>query len=93
MHISDADAVAYVRPHHLSITRTKQSVDAIPAKVTYTHAVGPVVYIELKRDGVDEYLEAEVSKEQFEKLKIRTGEVVYAHLKEVKVFIPEDFVI
>ncbi|PEA54199.1 sulfate ABC transporter ATP-binding protein [Bacillus pseudomycoides] len=93
VHISDADAVAYVRPHHLSITRTKQSVDAIPAKVTYTHAVGPVVYIELKRDGVDEYLEAEVSKEQFEKLKIRTGEVVYAHLKEVKVFVPEDFVI
>ncbi|MGG2016265.1 sulfate/molybdate ABC transporter ATP-binding protein [Bacillus sp. S10(2024)] len=93
VHISDSDAVAYVRPHHLSITRTKQSVDAIPAKVIYTHAVGPVVYIELKRDGVDEYLEAEVSKEQFEQLKIRTGEVVYAHLKEVKVFIPEDFVI
>lgn len=92
-HISDSHAVAYVRPHHLSITRTKQSVDAIPAKVIYTHAVGPVVYIELKRDGVDEYLEAEVSKEQFEQLKIRTGEVVYAHLKEVKVFIPEDFVI
>ncbi|PHB04341.1 sulfate transporter permease 1 [Bacillus pseudomycoides] len=65
----------------------------MPAKVTYSHAVGPVVYVELKRDGTDEYLEAEISKEQFRKLNIQTGEFVYVHPREVKVFIPEDFVI
>lgn len=92
-HVSNVDGVAYVRPHHLSISRTKQSVDAIPAKVSYSHAVGPVVYVELKRDGTDEYLEAEISKEQFKQLSIQTGDVVYVQPKEVKVFIPEDFVI
>lgn len=92
-HVSNVDGVGYVRPHHLSIDRTKQSIDAIPAKVTYSHAVGPVVYVELKRDGTDEYLEAEISKEQFRQLGIQTGEFVYVHPREVKVFIPEDFVI
>lgn len=92
-HVSDTDAIAYVRPHDLSITRTKQSVDAISAKVTYSHAVGPVVYVELRREGTEEYLEAEISKEQFIQLQIQVGEVVYVHPKEVKVFIPEDFVI
>ena len=38
-HVSNVDGIAYVRPHDLSISRTKQSVDAIPAKVSYSHAV------------------------------------------------------
>ncbi|MED3390218.1 TOBE-like domain-containing protein, partial [Bacillus thuringiensis] len=92
-HVSNVDGIAYVRPHDLSISRTKQSIDAIPAKVSYFHAVGPVVYVELKRDGTDEYLEAEISKEQFKHLSIQAGDVVYVQPKEVKVFIPEDFVI
>ena len=86
-HVSNVDGIAYVRPHDLSISRTKQSVDAIPAKVSYSHAVGPVVYVELKRDETDEYLEAEITKEQFKQLNIQAGDFVYVQPKEVKVFI------
>ena len=86
-HVSNVDGVAYVRPHDLSISRTKQSIDAIPAKVSYSHAVGNIVYVELKRDGTDEYLEAEITKEQFKQLNIQAGDFVYVQPKEVKVFI------
>ncbi|MGQ0453844.1 TOBE-like domain-containing protein, partial [Bacillus sp. SS-TM] len=90
---SASSGETYVRPHDLSISRTKQSIDAIPAKVSYSHAVGNIVYVELKRDGTDEYLEAEITKEQFKQLNIQAGDFVYVQPKEVKVFIPEDFVI
>ncbi|WP_342044449.1 sulfate/molybdate ABC transporter ATP-binding protein [Bacillus sp. OTU530] len=92
-HILDTDAIGYVRPHHLSIERVKQSEDAISAKVFHSHVVGPVVHIELKREDTNEYVEAEISKEQFTKLGLQVGEIVYVRPKEVKVFVPEDFVI
>ena len=47
----------------------------------------PVVYVELKRDETDEYLEAEITKEQFKQLNIQAGDFVYVQPKEVKVFI------
>ena len=31
-HVSNVDGIAYVRPHDLSISRTKQSIDAIRQK-------------------------------------------------------------
>ena len=46
-----------------------------------------VVYVELKRDETDEYLEAEITKEQFKQLNIQAGDFVYVQPKEVKVFI------
>ena len=93
LHVTDTEAVGYVRPHHLSIEREKQAEDAIPAKVTYYHSVGHVVYIEMKRQDVDEYVEAEISKEEFAGLKLKIGEEVFVRPKEVRVFVPEDFVI
>lgn len=92
-HVLDTDAVGYVRPHHLSIERAKQSEDTIAAKVFHSHVVGPVVHIELQREDTNEYVEAEISKEQFTKLGLQVGEIVYVRPKEVKVFVPEDFVI
>ncbi|WP_394235335.1 sulfate/molybdate ABC transporter ATP-binding protein [Niallia oryzisoli] len=90
---ADLDAVGYVRPHQLAIERVKQSEDAIPAIVTFSHSVGPVVYIEMRLQDSNEFVEAEISKEEFNRLALTKGELVYVRPKEVKVFIPEDFVI
>ena len=35
----------------------------------------------------------ELNKDEFAELKLKIGEVVYVRPKEVKVFVPEDFVI
>ncbi|WP_028402994.1 sulfate/molybdate ABC transporter ATP-binding protein [Ectobacillus panaciterrae] len=92
-HVVNTDAVGYVRPHDLAIERTKTSEDAILARIIYSHIVGPVAHVELRREDTDEYLEAEISKEHFVQQQFRTGEAVYVRPKEVRVFIPEDFVI
>ena len=89
----NTEAIGYVRPHHLAVERVKQAEDSIPAIVKFFHSVGPVVYIEMKLQDSDEYVEAEVSKANFAELNLKTGEVVYVRPKEVRVFIPEDFII
>ncbi|MEC1177842.1 sulfate/molybdate ABC transporter ATP-binding protein [Metasolibacillus meyeri] len=88
-----ADAVGYVRPHHLKVERVRQSKDEIAAKITFMHSVGPTWYLEMRREDIDAYVEVELSKEEFIQLDLKIGEIVYVSPKEMKVFIPEDFII
>ncbi|MDI7743722.1 sulfate/molybdate ABC transporter ATP-binding protein [Lysinibacillus fusiformis] len=86
------EAVGYVRPHDIHIEKEQQSKDTVAAKIVHIHLVGPIVQIELKReDNVDEYLEAEITKEHYKELDIKNGDTVYIRPKQLKVFIPEDF--
>ena len=93
MDVVNTEAVGYVRPHHMKIERSRQSENAIPAKVTFAHSVGPVWHIEMKREDIDEYVEVELNKAEYTELKLEIGELVYVRPKEVRVFVPEDFVI
>lgn len=89
----DKNAVGYVRPYQLNIEREKKSVDAIATKVYFIHSIGPKWHIELKREDSDTYVEVELNKAEHAQLDLTVGEVVYVRPKEMKVFIPEDFVI
>ncbi|MET3504593.1 TOBE-like domain-containing protein [Halalkalibacter oceani] len=86
----DTEAVAYARPHHMDITREK-SGHAIPATVHHIHAVGPLVFIELKWKNNTELLQIELSKERFEELLLTLNEQVYVSPNHVTVFLPEEF--
>ncbi|WP_223589250.1 sulfate/molybdate ABC transporter ATP-binding protein [Neobacillus bataviensis] len=86
----NTDAVGYVRPYDISIER-EQSLDSVAAKISYIHLVGAVVQLELIRNDNGDFLEAELTKEHFRSLNLKTGEEVYVKPKQLKVFIPEDF--
>ncbi len=75
----------FVRPHDIEIS-TKPSNQAIPAKLTYTHSIGPVVRLELKRDDNQQYIDAELTRAAFDNLKIAEGESVYIKLENLRVF-------
>ena len=85
------EAIGYARPHDISIEKEKHTDDTVAATVTHIHLVGPTAQIELKRLDSDEYLEAELQKEQYRALAIQKGDTVYIRPKQLKVFIPEDF--
>lgn len=85
------EAIGYARPHDISIEKEKHTGDTVAATVTHIHLVGPTAQIELKRLDSDEYLEAELQKEQYRALAIQKGDTVYIRPKQLKVFIPEDF--
>ncbi|OEC02981.1 sulfate ABC transporter [Lysinibacillus sphaericus] len=84
------DAVGYVRPHDIQIEKTAVA-GTVPAYISHIHLLGPIVQIELRRYDMDEFLEAELTKEQFLSLHLKVGDNVFVRPKQLKVFIPEDY--
>ena len=81
----DSEAVAFVRPHDIRVTRIA-SGPALAAQVVRSNAAGPVANLELKRLDSGELFTVQLSKEQFQELSPRPGETVFVELKNVKVF-------
>jgi len=84
------DAIGYVRPHDIQIEKTAIT-GTVPVKISHIHLLGPIVQIELRREDIGEFLEAELLKEQFLSLELKIGDQVYVKPKQLKVFIPDDF--
>jgi sulfate transport system ATP-binding protein len=82
----DSDAIAFVRPHDVRITREPGEKKAFPAIVLRSNAAGPVANLELERVNDGGQFSAQLSKEEFQQLRPRAGEQVYVELKNVKVF-------
>lgn len=87
---SEDNAIGYVRPHDIQIEKTSIP-GTVPVKISHIHLLGPIVQIELRREDLDEFLEAELSKEQFHLLQLKVGDQVFVKPKQLKVFIPEDY--
>ncbi|WP_078382705.1 sulfate/molybdate ABC transporter ATP-binding protein [Sutcliffiella halmapala] len=90
---NNQEAVAYVRPHDINISKENEGEEAVQSTITHLHMIGPVVQIELVRSDNKEYLEAEISKEQYVKLALRVGEEVFVRPRQLKVFTPQDYMI
>ncbi len=82
----DTDAVAFVRPHDIRVTRSASGQSTLPARVVRCHAAGPLANLELERLDGGGWFTVQLSREQFHELQPRTGETVYVELKTVKVF-------
>lgn len=86
-------AISYVRPHQIEVSREEQSKDFIKAKVLFVRSVGPVVNLELQRIDTEDFIEVELSKKIYNDLQLKEREIIFVKPKEIKIFIPEDFVI
>ena len=89
-HGLDTDAIAFVRPHDVRITRESGGQKTFPAVILRCNAAGPVANLELERVNDGGQFSAQLSKEEFLQLQPKAGEQVYIELKNVKVF-PEDY--
>jgi sulfate transport system ATP-binding protein len=86
---TETDAIAFVRPHDIRITR-EPGEKTFPALITRCNAAGPMANLELERlDGSGQFT-AQLSKEEFQQLQLKAGENVFVELKNVKIF-SEDF--
>jgi sulfate transport system ATP-binding protein len=83
----NAAGLAYVRPHDIDISRENSGDAAFRATVRHIHAVGPVVRLELVRDGDSEVIEAELPRERFDRLALKPGELVYLRPRNFRVFL------
>lgn len=86
----EAQAIGYVRPHELDIARSRNGAPTVEAVVRYIHAVGPTVRVELERTDGGGSIGAELTRERFADLALKTGEQVHVTPRKMQVF-QEDY--
>ena len=90
-HTEHSSVVAYVRPHDIEVSRTPQK-DAIQSKIVHISTTGPVAKIQLVRLDTNEIVEAEITRQHYVQLQLRSGELVFINLHNPRIF-PQDYVI
>jgi sulfate transport system ATP-binding protein len=76
-----------VRPHEIEIRRGEADW---PARVKAVRVLGSIVRVELALDGVPDVLEAELSRERYERDQFVAGDRVGAQLRRWEVYEDED---
>jgi sulfate transport system ATP-binding protein len=87
---TDTQAVGFVRPHELDVTRENPGGQSIYAKITHIHAIGAMVRVELEDIASKAALSAEISRGRHDELALHVGESVYVTPLSMRVFV-EDF--
>jgi sulfate transport system ATP-binding protein len=80
------DAVAYVRPHDIDISRTPQDNTALQVEVKLVRAIGSVVRVEVAADSSSEFIEIELSRERFDSAPLVHGDKVFIRPRQFRVF-------
>jgi sulfate transport system ATP-binding protein len=83
----DGAAVAFVRTHEFDIA-TVENEGAFSAVVSHLRALGPSVRVELTSPDWPEPIEAELSRERSEALRLCRGDRVYLKPRRLRVFRP-----
>jgi sulfate transport system ATP-binding protein len=84
----NSPAVAYVRPHDIEIFKEKTGTKPnFSAYISYIHAIGPLVRLELQRTDHTELIEAELTQERFRELGLAQGDKVFVYPRNVRVFL------
>ncbi|MGZ8262307.1 MAG: sulfate/molybdate ABC transporter ATP-binding protein [Methylotenera sp.] len=86
----NSPAMAYVRPHDIEIYNERNGDNpGFEAVVSYIHAIGPLVRLELQRADQTELIEAELTQERFRELNLIQGDHVFIYPRNVRVFLDE----
>lgn len=81
------EALAYVRPHDIDITRENPDRDALPATIERIQLVGPVARLTLRRQDAEEAVEAEMSRERCTALALMQDERVFIRPRRPRIFL------
>jgi sulfate transport system ATP-binding protein len=86
----NSSALAFVRPHDIDIYKQRHGDNpAFEAVVSYIHAIGPLVRLELQRADQTELIEAELTQARFRELELKQGEQVFIYPRNVRVFLDD----
>lgn len=80
-------AVSYVRPHDMEINRVVSNGSSMKAQIRYIYPLGAFVRIELSLYGTSQKVQAEVTKDAFSSLALKSGETVFVTPRKCRVFV------
>ncbi|HEX5323376.1 MAG TPA: sulfate/molybdate ABC transporter ATP-binding protein, partial [Capsulimonadaceae bacterium] len=78
--------LAYVRPHDVHIARHRNGEPTIPAIIRHINSVGPIVRVELQREDTGDLVAAELTRERYKELALKSGETVQIKAQNARVF-------
>jgi len=87
--LPDQPAVGYVRPHDLEIERCYADSSSVEAVIRHIHSIGPIVRVELERGDTFESLDAELTRDVYQKLALKVGETVFVRARKFRVFVDD----
>ncbi|MET0210753.1 MAG: sulfate/molybdate ABC transporter ATP-binding protein [Burkholderiaceae bacterium] len=97
--VQDSKALAYVRPHDLTVERYTAGASGIVATLTRAIVVGPIARLELEpteanpdNPGSGTIIEAQLPAQQFRELGLHEGDTVVVTPRKARVFVEEDWV-
>ncbi|HZR47602.1 MAG TPA: sulfate ABC transporter ATP-binding protein [Candidatus Manganitrophaceae bacterium] len=85
----DAAAVGYVRPHDIEIDRRRTGEGMIEVVVRRVSPVGPLVRFELVRQENGERIEAELTRDRYNDLRLKEGEHVFIKPRNLRFFLKD----
>ena len=86
-HACDVQGTAYVRPHDIEVERHSADAEGIVAKLRRAHAIGPLAQLELERADNAQLIEAVISSERYEHLRLQEGETLVVRPRRLRVFV------
>lgn len=82
-----ADAqVAFVRPHDLDLVRYRVGIPGEVAVVRAIHSAGSVARVACQRGEGDPYIEAEISRQQLDELRLQVDDTVLIRVRKSRTF-------
>lgn len=87
--LPDQPAVGYVRPHDLEVERCYADSSSVEAVIRHIHSIGPIVRVELERGDTFESLDAELTRDVYQKLALKVGETVFVRARKFRVFVDD----
>jgi sulfate transport system ATP-binding protein len=85
----DVEAVGYVRPHDVEISRVKPDDQAVLAMIKHIYSLGSIIRVDLERQDTGELFEAELTQQRFQELALQVNDLVYVSLRNVRVFVEQ----
>lgn len=85
----NAQAIAYVRPHDIQISRQPDGAGNLEARVIGIVTIGPLVRVELEVPAAHEEIEAELTQAAYQQLGLKRGEQVFVRPSRARVFLEE----
>jgi sulfate transport system ATP-binding protein len=89
-HDTNENTVSYVRSHDIEIYRSQQDLTALKAEIRHIQKLGPAVRVTLVIENSGEYIDAELTRDNFNNLGLQQGEHVFVRPRQVRVFV-EDY--
>lgn len=83
----------YVRPHEWEVDHALNSPSMLQGKITQINPAGGITRLRVQVEDLGITLNIDLTRERYESLKLKNGDLIQVAPRNVRVFIPEDYAI